>query len=83
MTPIKSRIKQYPETIYIYKEQTFLVLPKINTVGIWHSKNSTTTEMILCLKRFSLALLLQSFYEKKKKKSSRKQLRNIILGSIL
>lgn len=75
MTPIKSRIKQYPETIYIYKEQTFLVLPKINTVGIWHSKNSTTTEMILCLKRFSLALLLQSFYEEKKKKE-RKVLEN-------
>lgn len=38
MTPIKSRIKQYPATIYIYKEQTFLVLPKSNTAGIWHSK---------------------------------------------
>lgn len=47
MTPIKNRIKQYPEKIYIYKEQTFLVLPKISTVGIWHSKNSTTTRIIL------------------------------------
>lgn len=63
MTPIKSKIKQYPETIYIYKEQTFLVLPKINSAGIWHSKNSTTTELILCLKRFSLELLLQLFGE--------------------
>jgi len=68
MTPIKSRIKQYPKTIYVYKEQTFLVLPKINSAGIWHSKNSTKTEMILHLKRFSSALLLQLFWKKKKEK---------------
>lgn len=86
MTPIKSRVKQYPETIHIYKEQTFLVLPKINSAGIWHSKNIQkiyNNRNNSVFEEVFFSIIVAIILRGKKGKSFIEQFWNINLGSIL